>query len=223
MTNLEKIQMYKNSEYELSKMKEEIASRDNSFQAYVAKIIKEYEESKKELNAKLNCLTEETKQLGNEIITINLADFLSEISKEYGLECTSISLDTSVQNPSIYSDKQALIESIIEKENLHLDLYISFHSINECCYLSFPSAYLKREDNEENNSFSNCMIYVNVRNDAESNPNYWNFNFRYNPRNIILNIPVNMLSIWEDQRLRNALLNYAKNEKQEIKQKSFVK
>ena len=218
MTNLEKIEMVENNEQEISMVQEEIISRNSAFKAYVAKLTKEYEESNKKIKEKLNRLADENKQLGKEVISVSLADFLSEISKEYN-SSYRITLSVMLKRPIIYYDEQEVIESINEKEILKGELSIYFPKLND--FIDFP--YLSISLKQGDNAGHDCKIKMFIIDNTTADYNkFWTYILDYNLKNIILYIPLNL--VLNDERLKDALFNCVKNEtKQFDKPKSLIK
>ena len=123
MENIEKINKIAAKEVEIQNKTSEIIERKTRFKMQIAKLMEEFEQSQNKLKEELNTLVQEHDSMLDDTLTVNLYDFVKELSKQYGIVDAKVALNIWM-NRSSNITKQQLIESINNEERLSASLRI---------------------------------------------------------------------------------------------------
>lgn len=218
MNELELIQTYEEYNRQIALKQIEKREREKAFKEYIAKLTKDFNESQAIITNEIEELrNQKYDNIKNKTITINLADLLNEISKEYGNIKCKPNINVWMVRPNIYLNEEALIRSIDENEKLKSNLSIYLPEIDEHINLMMLSTYLLKENPNYNPDLIVKVFCTDEENIKNVN-NLWTADLIYDSNDIILNIPIYKILNSKNPKLKNAIFNCFKNvEKPKIK------
>ncbi len=219
MENIEKINNITAKEVEIQNKTSEIIERKTRFKMQIAKLMEEFEQSQNKLKEELNTLVQEHDSMLEDTLTVNLYDFVKELSKQYGIVDAKVVLNIWM-NRSSNITKQQLIESINNEERLSARLRIVLPSISKQLEFRYLNVYILQR-NVTNINDVDMNIYI--RDESEQLASTKVMNINYDLENVMVVVPIKEV-IAEDERSKNALFNCVKNEAKQIdKPKMLIK
>ena len=179
----------------------------------IAKLMEEFEQSQNKLKEELNTLVQEHDSMLEDILTVNLYDFVKELSKQYGIVDAKVVLNIWM-NRSSNITKQQLIESINNKERLSASLRIVLPSLSKQLEFRYLNVYILKRNVI---NINDVAMNIYIRDESEQLASSKVMNINYDLENVMVVVPIKEVII-EDERSKNALFNCAKNvEKPKIK------
>ena len=213
MTNLEKINKIAEKEIEIQNKTSEIIERKTRFKMQIAKLMEEFEQSQNKLKEELNTLAQEHDSMLEDTLTVNLYDFVKELSKQYGIVDAKVVLNIWM-NRSSNITKQQLIESINNEERLSASLRIVLPSLSKQLEFRYLNVYILKRNVIKINDVA---MNIYIRDESEQLASSKVMNINYDLENVMVVVPIKEVII-EDEKSKNALFNCAKNvEKPKIK------
>ena len=215
MTNLEKINKIAEKEIEIQNKTSEIIERKTRFKMQIAKLMEEFEQSQNKLKKELNTLVQEHDSMLEDTLTVNLYDFVKELSKQYGIVDAKVVLNIWM-NRSSNITKQQLIESINNEERLSASLRIALPSLSKQLEFRYLNVYILKRNVT---NINDVVMNIYIRDESEQLVSSKVMNINYDLENIMVVVPIKEVII-EDERSKNALFNCIKNID---KPKTFIK
>lgn len=206
MENIEKINKIAAKEVEIQNKTSEIIERKTRFKMQIAKLMEEFEQSQNKLKEELNTLVQEHDSMLDDTLTVNLYDFVKELSKQYGIVDAKVALNIWM-NRSSNITKQQLIESINNEERLSARLRIVLPSISKQIEFRYLNVYISKRDAININDVA-MNIYIRDENKQLASSKVMNIN--YDLENVMVVVPIKEVIV-EDERSKNALFNCVKN------------
>lgn len=206
MENIEKINKIAAKEVEIQNKTSEIIERKTRFKMQIAKLMEEFEQSQNKLKEELNTLVQEHDSMLDDTLTVNLYDFVKELSKQYGIVDAKVALNIWM-NRSSNITKQQLIESINNEERLSARLRIVLPSISKQLEFRYLNVYISKRDAININDVA-MNIYIRDENEQLASSKVMNIN--YDLENVMVVVPIKEVIV-EDERSKNALFNCVKN------------
>lgn len=206
MENIEKINKIAAKEVEIQNKTSEIIERKTRFKMQIAKLMEEFEQSQNKLKEELNTLVQEHDSMLDDTLTVNLYDFVKELSKQYGIVDAKVALNIWM-NRSSNITKQQLIESINNEERLSARLRIVLPSISKQIEFRYLNVYISKRDAININDVA-MNIYIRDENEQLASSKVMNIN--YDLENVMVVVPIKEVIV-EDERSKNALFNCVKN------------
>lgn len=206
MENIEKINKIATKEVEIQNKTSEIIERKTRFKMQIAKLMEEFEQSQNKLKEELNTLVQEHDSMLDDTLTVNLYDFVKELSKQYGIVDAKVALNIWM-NRSSNITKQQLIESINNEERLSARLRIVLPSISKQIEFRYLNVYISKRDAININDVA-MNIYIRDENEQLASSKVMNIN--YDLENFMVVVPIKEVIV-EDERSKNALFNCVKN------------
>lgn len=206
MENIEKINKIAAKEVEIQNKTSEIIERKTRFKMQIAKLMEEFEQSQNKLKEELNTLVQEHDSMLDDTLTVNLYDFVKELSKQYGIVDAKVALNIWM-NRSSNITKQQLIESINNEERLSARLRIVLPSISKQIEFRYLNVYISKRDAININDVA-MNIYIRDENEQLVSSKVMNIN--YDLENVMVVVPIKEVIV-EDERSKNALFNCVKN------------
>lgn len=217
MENIEKINKISAKEIEIQNKTSEIIERKTKFKMQIAKLMEEFEQSQNTLKDELNTLVQEHNSMLNDTLTVNLYDFVKELSKQYGIVDAKVALNIWMNRTSNIT-KQQLIESVNNEERLSASLRIVLPSISKQIEFRYLNVYISKRDAININDFD---MNIYIRDESEQLASSKVMNINYDLENVIIVVPIKEV-IAEDERSKNALFNCVTN-KAKDKPKTLIK
>lgn len=206
MENIEKINKITAKEVEIQNKTSEIIERKTKFKMQIGKLMEEFRQSQNTLKDELNTLVQEHDSMLDDTLTVNLYDFVKELSKQYGIVDAKVVLNIWM-NRSSNITKQQLIESINNEERLSASLRIVLPSISKQLEFRYLNVYISKRDAININDVA-MNIYIRDENEQLASSKVMNIN--YDLENIMVVVPIKEVIV-EDERSKNALFNCVKN------------
>lgn len=206
MENIEKINKITAKEVEIQNKTSEIIERKTKFKMQIAKLMEEFEQSQNKLKEELNTLVQEHNSMLEDTLTVNLYDFVKELSKQYGIVDAKVVLNIWM-NRSSNITKQQLIESINNEERLSARLRIVLPSISKQLEFRYLNVYISKRDAI---NINDVVMNIYIRDESEQLASYKVMNINYDLENVMVVVPIKE-AIIEDERSKNALFNCVKN------------
>lgn len=206
MENIEKINKIAAKEVEIQNKTSEIIERKTRFKMQIAKLMEEFEQSQNKLKEELNTLVQEHDSMLDDTLTVNLYDFVKELSKQYSIVDAKVALNIWM-NRSSNITKQQLIESINNEERLSARLRIVLPSISKQIEFRYLNVYISKRDAININDVA-MNIYIRDENEQLASSKVMNIN--YDLENVMVVVPIKEVIV-EDERSKNALFNCVKN------------
>ena len=219
MEYVEKINKIAVKEVEIQNKTSEIIERKTKFKMQIAKLMDKFEQSQNALKDELNTLIQEHDSMLDDTLTVNLYDFVKELSKQYGIVDAKVMLNIWM-NRSSNITKQQLIESINNEERLSASLRIVLPSISKQIEFRYLNVYISKRDAI---NINDVAMNIYIRDESEQLASSKVMNINYDLENVMVVVPIKEV-IAEDERSKDALFNCVKNEtKQFDKPKSLIK
>lgn len=215
MENIEKINKIAAKEVEIQNKTSEIIERKTRFKMQIAKLMEEFEQSQNKLKEELNTLVQEHDSMLDDTLTVNLYDFVKELSKQYGIVDAKVALNIWM-NRSSNITKQQLIESINNEERLSASLRIVLLSISKQIEFRYLNVYILQRNVT---NINDVAMNIYIRDESEQLASSKVMNINYDLENVMVVVPIKEV-IFEDERSKNALFNCVKNID---KPKTFIK
>lgn len=215
MENIEKINKIAVKEVEIQNKTSEIIERKTRFKMQIAKLMEEFEQSQNKLKEELNTLVQEHDSMLDDTLTVNLNDFVKELSKQYGIVDAKVVLNIWM-NRSSNITKQQLIESINNEERLSARLRIVLPSISKQLEFRYLNVYISKRDAI---NINDVAMNIYIRDEGEQLASSKVMNINYDLENVMVVVPIKEVIV-EDERSKNALFNCVKNID---KPKTFIK
>ena len=217
MENIEKINKIAAKEVEIQNKTSEIIERKTKFKMQIAKLMEEFEQSQNALKDELNTLIQEHDSMLDYTLTVNLYDFVKELSKQYGIVDAKVALNIWMNRPSNITNQQ-LIESINNEERLSARLRIVLPSISKQIEFRYLNVYISKRDAI---NINDVAMNIYIRDESEQLASSKVMNINYDLENIMVVVPIKEV-IAEDERSKNALFNCVANEVKD-KPKTLIK
>lgn len=219
MENIEKINKITAKEVEIQNKTSEIIERKTKFKMQIGKLMEEFRQSQNTLKDELNTLVQKHDSMLDDTLTVNLYDFVKELSKQYGIVDAKVVLNIWM-NRSSNITKQQLIESINNEERLSASLRIVLPSISKQLEFRYLNVYISKRDAININDF---VMNIHIRDESKQLASSNVVNINYDLENVMVVVPIKKV-IAEDERSKNALFNCVKNEAKQIdKPKMLIK
>ena len=219
MEYVEKINKIAVKEVEIQNKTSEIIERKTKFKMQIAKLMDKFEQSQNALKDELNTLIQEHDSMLDDTLTVNLYDFVKELSKQYGIVDAKVMLNIWM-NRSSNITKQQLIESINNEERLSASLRIVLPSISKQIEFRYLNVYISKRDAI---NINDVAMNIYIRDESVQLASSKVMNINYDLENVTVVVPIKEV-IAEDERSKDALFNCVKNEtKQFDKPKSLIK
>ena len=148
-------------------------------------------------------------------LTVNLYDFVKELSKQYGIVDAKVVLNIWM-NRSSNITKQQLIESINNEERLSASLRIVLPSLSKQLEFRYLNVYILQRNAT---NINDVVMNIYIRDESEQLASSKVMNINYDLENVMVVVPIKEVII-EDERSKNALFNCVKNID---KPKTFIK
>lgn len=206
MENIEKINKIAVKEVEIQNKTSEIIERKTRFKMQIAKLMEEFEQSQNKLKEELNTLVQEHDSMLDDTLTVNLNDFVKELSKQYGIVDAKVVLNIWM-NRSSNITKQQLIESINNEERLSARLRIVLPSISKQLEFRYLNVYISKRDAI---NINDVAMNIYIRDEGEQLASSKVMNINYDLENVMVVVPIKEVIV-EDERSKNALFNCVKN------------
>ena len=217
MENIEKINKIAAKEVEIQNKTSEIIERKTKFKMQIAKLMDKFEQSQNALKDELNTLIQEHDSMLDDTLTVNLYDFVKELSKQYGIVDAKVALNIWM-NRSSNITKQQLIESINNEERLSASLRIVLPSISKQIEFRYLNVFISKRDAI---NINDVAINIYIRDESEQLASSKVMNINYDLENVMVVVPIKEV-IAEDERSKNALFNCVAN-KVKDKPKTLIK
>lgn len=215
MENIEKINKITAKEVEIQNKTSEIIERKTKFKMQIGKLMEEFRQSQNTLKDELNTLVQEHDSMLDDTLTVNLYDFVKELSKQYGIVDAKVALNIWM-NRSSNITKQQLIESINNEERLSASLRIVLPSISKQIEFRYLNVYILQRNVT---NINDVVMNIYIRDESEQLASSKVMNINYDLENVMVVVPIKEV-IFEDERSKNALFNCVKNID---KPKTFIK
>ena len=206
MENIEKINKITAKEVEIQNKTSEIIERKTKFKMQIGKLMEEFRQSQNTLKDELNTLVQEHDSMLEDTLTVNLYDFVKELSKQYGIVDAKVVLNIWM-NRSSNIIKQQLIESINNEERLSASLRIVLPSISKQLEFRYLNVYILQRNVT---NINDVAMNIYIRDESEQLASSKVMNINYDLENVMVVVP-NKEVIFEDERSKNALFNCVKN------------
>lgn len=217
MENIEKINKIAAKEVEIQNKTSEIIERKTKFKMQIAKLMDKFEQSQNALKDELNTLIQEHDSMLDDTLTVNLYDFVKELSKQYGIVDAKVALNIWM-NRSSNITKQQLIESINNEERLSARLRIVLPSISKQIEFRYLNVFISKRDAI---NINDVAMNIYIRDESKQLASSKVMNINYDLENVMVVVPIKEV-IAEDERSKNALFNCAANEVKD-KPKTLIK
>lgn len=206
MENVEKINKIAAKEVEIQNKTSEIIERKTKFKMQIAKLMDKFEQSQNALKDELNTLIQEHDSMLDDTLTVNLYDFVKELSKQYGIVDAKVALNIWMNRSSNITEQQ-LIESINNEERLSASLRIVLPSISKQIEFRYLNVFISKRDAI---NINDVAMNIYIRDESEQLASSKVMNINYDLENVMVVVPIKEV-IAEDERSKNALFNCAKN------------
>lgn len=217
MENIEKINKIAAKEVEIQNKTSEIIERKTKFKMQIAKLMDEFEQSQNILKDELNTLVQEHDRMLDDTLTVNLYDFVKELSKQYGILDAKVALNIWMNRSSNITEQQ-LIESINNEERLSANLRIVLPSISKQIEFRYLNVYISKRDAI---NINDVAMNIYIRDESEQLASSKVMNINYDLENVMIVVPIKEV-IAEDERSKNALFKCVANEVKD-KPKTLIK
>lgn len=217
MENVEKINKIAAKEVEIQNKTSEIIERKTKFKMQIAKLMDKFEQSQNALKDELNTLIQEHDSMLDDTLTVNLYDFVKELSKQYGIVDAKVALNIWMNRSSNITEQQ-LIESINNEERLSASLRIVLPSISKQIEFRYLNVYISKRDAI---NINDVAMNIYIRDESEQLASSKVMNINYDLENVMVVVPIKEV-IAEDERSKNALFNCVANEVKD-KPKTLIK
>lgn len=217
MENIEKINKIAAKEVEIQNKTSEIIERKTKFKMQIAKLMEKFEQSQNALKDELNTLIQEHDSMLDDTLTVNLYDFVKELSKQYGIVDAKVALNIWMNRPSNITNQQ-LIESINNEERLSARLRIVLPSISKQIEFRYLNVYISKRDAI---NINDVAMNIYIRDESEQLASSKVMNINYDLENVMVVVPIKEVIV-EDERSKNALFNCVANEVKD-KPKTLIK
>ena len=217
MEYVEKINKIAAKEVEIQNKTSEIIERKTKFKMQIAKLMDKFEQSQNALKDELNTLIQEHDSMLDDTLTVNLYDFVKELSKQYGIVDAKVALNIWMNRSSNITEQQ-LIESINNEERLSASLRIVLPSISKQIEFRYLNVYISKRDAI---NINDVAMNIYIRDESEQLASSKVMNINYDLENIMVVVPIKEV-IAEDERSKNALFNCVANEVKD-KPKNLIK
>lgn len=206
MENIEKINKIAAKEVEIQNKTSEIIERKTKFKMQIAKLMDKFEQSQNALKDELTTLIQEHDSMLDDTLTVNLYDFVKELSKQYGIVDAKVALNIWMNRLSNITEQQ-LIESINNEERLSASLRIVLPSISKQIEFRYLNVFISKRDAI---NINDVAMNIYIRGESEQLASSKVMNINYDLENVMVVVPIKEV-IAEDERSKNALFNCAKN------------
>lgn len=217
MENIEKINKIAAKEVEIQNKTSEIIERKTKFKMQIAKLMEEFEQSQNALKDELNTLIQEHDSMLDYTLTVNLYDFVKELSKQYGIVDAKVALNIWMNRSSNITEQQ-LIESINNEERLSASLRIVLPSISKQIEFRYLNVFISKRDAI---NINDVAMNIYIRDESEQLASSKVMNINYDLENVMVVVPIKEVIV-EDERSKNALFNCVANEVKD-KPKTLIK
>ena len=217
MEYVEKINKIAAKEVEIQNKTSEIIERKTKFKMQIAKLMDKFEQSQNALKDELNTLIQEHDSMLDDTLTVNLYDFVKELSKQYGIVDAKVALNIWMNRSSNITEQQ-LIESINNEERLSASLRIVLPSISKQIEFRYLNVFISKRDAI---NINDVAMNIYIRDESEQLASSKVMNINYDLENIMVVVPIKEV-IAEDERSKNALFNCVANEVKD-KPKNLIK
>ena len=217
MENIEKINKITVKEVEIQNKTSEIIERKTKFKMQIAKLMDKFEQSQNALKDELNTLIQEHDSMLDDTLTVNLYDFVKELSKQYGIVDAKVVLNIWMNRSSNITEQQ-LIESINNEERLSASLRIVLPSISKQIEFRYLNVYISKRDAI---NINDVAMNIYIRDESEQLASSKVMNINYDLENVMIVVPIKEVIV-EDERSKNALFSCVAN-KAKDKPKTLIK
>ena len=217
MEYVEKINKIAAKEVEIQNKTSEIIERKTKFKMQIAKLMDKFEQSQNALKDELNTLIQEHDSMLDDTLTVNLYDFVKELSKQYGIVDAKVALNIWMNRSSNITEQQ-LIESINNEERLSASLRIVLPSISKQIEFRYLNVYISKRDAI---NINDVAMNIYIRDESEQLASSKVMNINYDLENVMVVVPIKEVIV-EDERSKNALFNCVANEVKD-KPKNLIK
>ena len=217
MEYVEKINKIAAKEVEIQNKTSEIIERKTKFKMQIAKLMDKFEQSQNALKDELNTLIQEHDSMLDDTLTVNLYDFVKELSKQYGIVDAKVALNIWMNRSSNITEQQ-LIESINNEERLSASLRIVLPSISKQIEFRYLNVYISKRDAI---NINDVAMNIYIRDESEQLASSKVMNINYDLENVMVVVPIKEVIV-EDERSKNALFNCVANEVKD-KPKTLIK
>ena len=217
MENIEKINKITAKEVEIQNKTSEIIERKTKFKMQIAKLMDKFEQSQNALKDELNTLIQEHDSMLDDTLTVNLYDFVKELSKQYGIVDAKVALNIWMNRSSNITEQQ-IIESINNEERLSASLRIVLPSISKQIEFRYLNVYISKRDAI---NINDVAMNIYIRDESEKLASSKVMNINYDLENVMVVVPIKEVIV-EDERSKNALFNCVANEVKD-KPKTLIK
>ena len=217
MENIEKINKIAAKEVEIQNKTSEIIERKTKFKMQIAKLMDKFEQSQNALKDELNTLIQEHDSMLDDTLTVNLYDFVKELSKQYGIVDAKVALNIWMNRSSNITEQQ-LIESINNEERLSASLRIVLPSISKQIEFRYLNVYISKRDAI---NINDVAMNIYIRDESKQLASSKVMNINYDLENVMVVVPIKEVIV-EDEKSKNALFNCVANEVKD-KPKNLIK
>ncbi len=217
MENIEKINKIAAKEVEIQNKTSEIIERKTKFKMQIAKLMDKFEQSQNALKDELNTLIQEHDSMLDDTLTVNLYDFVKELSKQYGIVDAKVALNIWMNRSSNITEQQ-LIESINNEERLSASLRIVLPSISKQIEFRYLNVYISKRDAI---NINDVAMNIYIRDESKQLASSKVMNINYDLENVTVVVPIKEVIV-EDEKSKNALFNCVANEVKD-KPKNLIK
>lgn len=217
MENIEKINKIAAKEVEIQNKTSEIIERKTKFKMQIAKLMDKFEQSQNALKDELNTLIQEHDSMLDDTLTVNLYDFVKELSKQYGIVDAKVALNIWMNRSSNITEQQ-LIESINNEERLSASLRIVLPSISKQIEFRYLNVYISKRDAI---NINDVAMNIYIRDESKQLASSKVMNINYDLENVTVVVPIKEVIV-EDEKSKNALFNCVASEVKD-KPKTLIK